>query len=137
MNLEGAFCNVSGVDPNDGAKIVFVWRRGKSPGDHELLGSGHVVGAMGRPPGIQIGQYSITFPLPPGCSPDDLVVTDDTSGKEQLPGVTVTPCSPMPGLSSGGTISPGDPTDRPITNKSSPKSSHLVMAAKRSSRHVN
>lgn len=129
MNLAGAFCNVSGVDPNAGAKIVFVWRRDKGPDDYVLLGSGHVVGACGRPPGIKIGQFSVTFPLPPGCSAEDLVVTDDTSGKEHLPGVTVTPCSASVGLKPGGTIVPV-PALRAVATNASPQSSQTVLARK-------
>ena len=101
-----AFVNVSGIDPNDGAKIVFVWCRGKGPEDYALLGSGHVVGAIGRPPGIQAGQFSVTFLLPSGCSADDVFVTDDKIGNEHLRGVTITPCLGVPGFRSGGTAAP-------------------------------
>src|SRR5580704_2491716 len=109
MNLtQGTFINVSGTDPNDGAKIVFVWCRDKGLEDYALLGSGHVVGAIGRPPGILVGQFSVTFLLPPGCSADDVFVTDDTNGKEHLRGVTVTPCMGLPGFrfESEGTATP-------------------------------
>jgi len=109
MNLPtGAFYNVSGIDPNEGAKTVFVWRRDKGTDDYALLGSGHVVGVLGRPPGIQQGQFSITFPLPPGCSAEDLVVTDDTSGKEPLPNVIRRPCSVVAEFKFGGRVSSGD-----------------------------
>ncbi|MES1179596.1 MAG: hypothetical protein ABUL43_00200, partial [Hyphomicrobium sp.] len=60
---QGTFYNASGIDHNDGAKIVFVWGRDGS-GKHVLLGSGQIVGALGRPPGISVGQFSVTFPLP-------------------------------------------------------------------------
>jgi len=107
MNLtQGTFFNVSGTDSNDGAKIVFVWCRDKGLEDYALLGSGHVVGAVGRPPGIMVGQYSVTFLLPPGCSADDVFVTDDTKGKEHLRGVTVTPCLGVPGFRSEATATP-------------------------------
>jgi len=105
----GPFFNVSGIDSNDGAKIVFVWCRDpdKGPDDSRLVGSGHVVGADApRPPGISVGQFSVTLPLPPGCSADDIVVTDDKTGKDYLPNVTVTPCLVIAGLRSGGTIIP-------------------------------
>jgi hypothetical protein len=107
MNLpQGIFVNVSGVDINDGAKIVFVWCRDKGPEDYALLGSGHVVGAIGRPPGIQAGQFSVTFLLPSGCSTDDVFVTDDKIGKEHLRGVTITPCLGVPGFRSEATATP-------------------------------
>jgi len=103
---QGAFINVSGTDPNDGAKIVFVWCHDKGPEDYALLGSAHVVGAVGRPPGIMVGQYSVTFLLPPGCSADDVFVTDDKKGNEHLRGVTITPCLSVSGFRSAGTVTP-------------------------------
>ncbi len=95
MNLpQQVFVNVSGIDPNDGANIVFAWCRNKGPEDYVLLGSGHIVNipANARRPGIRAGQYSVTFLLPPGISVDDVFVTDDKSGSERLTGVTVTEC---------------------------------------------
>ncbi len=85
------FVNVSGIDPNDGATIVFAWCPNKGPGDIVLLASGHIVTApaAARPPGIQYGQFSVTFLLPPGCSADDVFVSDDTGSSERLTGVTV------------------------------------------------
>jgi hypothetical protein len=106
---QGTFVNVSGIDPNGGAKIVFVWCRDKGPEDYALLGSGHVVGAIGRPPGIQAGQFSVTFLLPSGCSTDDVCVTDDKIGNEHLRGVTITPCLGVPGFPSEGTATPAGP----------------------------
>jgi len=100
MNLpQGNFVNVSGVDATDGAEVVFVWRREKGTEVYDLLGSGHVVGADAavRPPGILTGQFSVTFLLPPGCSVDDVFVTDDKNSKDPLPGVTVTPCGSILG----------------------------------------
>lgn len=96
----GRFVNASGVDPDEGANIVFVWCRNKGPEDYVLLGSGHVVRAVGsaRPPGILAGQFSVTFLLPPGCSEEDVFVTDDKNGKERLPDVKVTPCLTAPEL---------------------------------------
>lgn len=92
MNQQQVFVNVSGIDLNDGASIVFAWCRNKGPEDYLLLGSGHIVDvpAHARPPGIQHGQYSVTFLLPSGCSVDDVFVTDDKSASERLTGVTVT-----------------------------------------------
>jgi hypothetical protein len=92
MNLpQQVFVNVSGIDPNDGATIVFAWCRNKGPEDYVLLGSGHIVNipAHARPHGIRAGQYSVTFLLPPGSSADDVFVTDDKSGSERLTGVTI------------------------------------------------
>jgi hypothetical protein len=106
---QGTFVNVSGIDPNDGAKIVFVWCRDKGLEHYALLGSGHVVGAIDRPPGIPIGQFSVTFLLPPGCSADDVLVTDDKNGTDRLRGVTVTPCLGVPGFRSEGTATPAVP----------------------------
>jgi hypothetical protein len=87
-----------------------VWRpklrrigRDKGLEDYALLGSGHVVGAVGRPPGIMVGQYSVTFLLPPGCSAEDVFVTDDKTGKEHLRGVSITPCLGVPGFRSEAT----------------------------------
>lgn len=112
--MSGAFFNVSGIDPNDGAKIVSVWcrdSRAKGPDNYVLLGSGHVVDAGGcaPPPGISVGQFSVTFALPYGCSADDIVVTDDKNSKEPLPDVTVTPCLVSGASRSGGTIARGGP----------------------------
>ena len=99
MNLpEGTFVNVSGIDPNDGAKIVFVWCRDKGLEHYSLLGSGHIVGAIGRPPGILVGEFSITFQPPPRCYASDVFVTDDKNGNEHLRGVTVTPCLGVSGM---------------------------------------
>jgi hypothetical protein len=129
----GSFFKVSGTDPNDGARIVFVWCREKGPDDYRLLGSGHVIGPDGvRPPGISVGQFSVTLALPPGRSPDDVVVTDDTAGKVHLPDVIITPCSTVVGFKFGGRVSSGDRTVREITANASPNSGHRVMACKRS-----
>jgi hypothetical protein len=106
--MNGVFFNASGVDHNDGAKIVFVWCRDRGPGGYALLGSGHLVGSIVSvlPPGISPGQFSVTFPLPLGRSADDVFVTDDKAGSEHLAGVTITPCTGVSGLRvAGGTIS--------------------------------
>lgn len=109
--MSGVFFNVSGVDPNEGAKIVFVWCQGKAPDDYALFGSGHIVGAIGsaRPPGIPSGQFSVTFLLPPGRSADDIFVTDDKTGSEHLPGVSITPCLGVPRVQSGGAVTSDSP----------------------------
>jgi hypothetical protein len=90
----GRFVNVSGVDRDESANIVFVWCRNKGPEDYILLGSGHVVRAAesARPPGIVFGQFSVTFLLPSGCAEEDVFVTDDKSGKACLPEINVMPC---------------------------------------------
>ena len=128
---QGTFVNVSGIDANDGAKIVFVWCRDKGPEDYALLVSGHVVGAVGggRPPGVAVGQFSVTFLLPPGCSAADIFVTDDKNGNEHLLGVAVTPCLGVSGFQSEGTITP---PVRVGTPNASPQTSHIVMACQRS-----
>jgi len=107
MNLpRGTFADASGIDPNDGAKIVFIWCRDRGPEDYCLLGSGHVVGAVGsaRPPGVPAGQFSVTFLLPPGCSVEDVFVTDDKNGEDHLRGVTIKPCLGVPGFRSEASV---------------------------------
>lgn len=100
--MSGAFLNVSGIDPNDGAKSVFVWCRAEGQNSYALVGSGLVLGGGDvLPPGIQAGQFSVTFMLPPGCSSDSVVVTDDKHGNDFLAGVTITHCS-TPGISALG-----------------------------------
>jgi hypothetical protein len=93
--MSDAFFNVSGVDPNDCANTVFVWCRNESADDKLLLGSGHIVGpdVLARPPGILVGQFSVTFRLPTGCVASNIVVTDDKDGNEILPNVSITPCA--------------------------------------------
>src|ERR1700680_1345946 len=123
--MSGTFFNVSGIDPNDGARIVFVWCRNNGPGNDIPLASGHVVGedARNRPPGIQVGQYSITFPLPYGCSAENIVVTHDKDGKEPLSGVTLTQCLIREGFQSGGTITPDAP---PMRAGATPAPGHSI-----------
>jgi len=36
-HTQGTFVNASGIDPNDGAKIVFVWCRDKGPEAKRLV----------------------------------------------------------------------------------------------------
>lgn len=100
------YFNVSGVDPNEGADIVFVRCRDKNPDYDLILGSGHVViaGACAHLPGVQAGQFSITFPLPDGCAAENIVVTRDKGGKDLLSGVTLTPCLISATFQSGGAI---------------------------------
>lgn len=105
--MNGTFLNVSGIDPNDGASIVFVWCRNKDREDPLLLSSGHVVGAI-HPPGIAAGQFSVTFPLPPGYSANDVFVTRDEGGKQALSNVTVLPCPAVASFQSGGAVTPVD-----------------------------
>jgi hypothetical protein len=89
------FFNVSGVDSNPGATIVFVWCRDKNTDKHVLVGSGHVVGEFGcgRPPGVPIGQFSITFPLPAGCSVADVFLTNDHESDGHLSTFVITACA--------------------------------------------
>lgn len=132
MNLlQGTFANASGIDPNDGVKTVFVWCHDKGPADYSLLASGHVVGAVAsaRPPGVPAGQFSVTFLLPPGCSAEDVFVTDDKNGKDHLCGVTITPCLGVSGFRSEGSVTPA--VRAPATN-GSPQTGHIVMARQRS-----
>ncbi len=109
--MSGALFRVSGIDANEGAEVVFVWCRNQSSHGHTLLGSGHVVRADGRglPNGISSGQFSVTFPLPLGCSAADIVVSDDKSGMEFLTDVSLTACSVLVALQSGLTTSPASP----------------------------
>ena len=111
--MSGAFFRVSGIDSNDGARMVFVWRRNEGPHDYALLGSGHVVGGEGffPPPGVSVGQFCVVLLLPDGCSPGDVVVTDDKNGNEPLLGVTVTPCLTPMGYRPGAAAPASDLAD--------------------------
>jgi hypothetical protein len=106
--MSNTLFKVSGIDPNAGASVVFVWHRDKRSGNYAMLGSGHVVraGGPGLPSGVQAGQFSVTIALPPGGSADNVVVTDDKGGKEILPGVVVAPCSAIGAFSPAGIGSP-------------------------------
>ena|ERR1700722_20582294 len=113
--MSSEYFNVSGVDPCEGAETVFVrYRNGYADGD-TLLGSGRVIGVGGCSllPGVQVGQFSVTFLLPNGCSADHIVVSRDESGKELLSGVTITRCLIRAEARSGGTIIPGNSPIRP------------------------
>ena len=98
------YFNVSGIDRNEGASIVFVMCRSAASDGYVQLGSGHIVGANGGfvPPGVQAGQYSVTFRLPDGCSASSIVVRDDKNDKAFLKDVKVIPCE----VSSGGGFGP-------------------------------
>jgi hypothetical protein len=120
--MSGTLFKVSGIDPNDGVRIVFVWCRDEGFDNYALLGSGHVVaaGGVGLPPGISVGQFSVTFLLPYGRSASSIVVTDDKNGKEFLHDVIVTPCSVPAAFQPGVTVAPGDPAMcAGVTNASS------------------
>jgi hypothetical protein len=86
--------NVSGVDPNEGASVVFVMCRSGFTDGYVQLGNGHIVGANGAyvPPGARAGQYSVTLRLPYGCLPNTIIVKDDKNDQSCLDNVTVTPC---------------------------------------------
>lgn len=100
--MSSTFFNVSGTDPNDGAKIVYVWCHAEGQENDALVATGHVVSAdVRRPPGIRVGQFSVTFPLPPGCSADSVVVTNDPGGKTLLRDVTVVHCATAARLQPG------------------------------------
>jgi len=113
--MSGEYFNVSGIDPYEGAETVFVRYRNDNPEGGVLLGSGRVVcvGSSGLLPGVQAGQFSITFLLPDGCSADHVVVSRDRSGEEPLSGVTLTRCLIRTGTRSGGTIIPDNSPLRP------------------------
>jgi hypothetical protein len=93
QRVDGYF-NVSGIDRNEGASAVFVMCRPAASDGYVELGSGHIVGANGAfvPPGVQAGQYSVTFRLPEGCAPSSIGVRDDKNDKAFLKDVKVIPC---------------------------------------------
>ena len=110
--MNGAYFNVSGVDQSEDARTIFVRYRNENPGSDILLGSGRVVGKGLLLPGIQVGQFSITFLLPDGCSADRIVVSRDKSGTELLSDVTLIRCLIDADACSGGTIIPDNPPMR-------------------------
>jgi hypothetical protein len=87
------YFNVSGVDRNEGARVVFVMCRSGAADGYVRVGSGHIVGVDGGfvPPGIEAGQFRITFRLPYGCSPSTIIVKDDKDA-ELTRDIKVTPC---------------------------------------------
>ena len=106
--MSSAYFNVSGVDQSEDAKDVFIRHRNRNPEGDILLGSGRVVsaGGCGLLPGIQVGQFSVTFLLPEGCSADNIIVSRDKDGKDLLSGVTLTRCLIRAEARSGGAIIP-------------------------------
>jgi hypothetical protein len=83
---------VSGIDPNPEAQDVFVWHHDRATDQYSLLGSGRIVGSAGSfvPPRVVRGQYRVTVSVRGNASSDDIHVTDDKSGKNFLPDVTIT-----------------------------------------------
>ena len=123
--MSSEYFNVSGIDPYEGAETVFVRCRNGYPDSDILLGSGRVVGVGGCSllPGIQVGQFSITFLLPDGYSADHIVVSRDKSGKELLSGMTLTRCLIRAEARSGGTIIPDH---SPIRTGATDVASHSI-----------
>lgn len=115
--MSGGYFNVSGIDQNEDADTIFVRYRSGIPDDDILLGSGGVVGGDSLLPGVQVGQFSITFLLPDGCPADDIVVSRDLGGTELLSDVTLTRCLIGADARSGGTIIPDDPPPRADATK--------------------
>ena len=103
QNAQQNYFNAAGVDPNPGAKLIYVWCQDRQAGNSVLIGSGHIVTLPGdsRPPGIQLGQFSVTFPLPKNCSASDITLTDDSATGGGLTNFVLTACS------GGGVIHPG------------------------------
>lgn len=100
--MSSAFFQVSGIDADKAASMVFVWCRAGKQDDYALVGSGHVVRADGAlPPGIQVGQFSVVFSLLSSYSADEIVVTDDRNDKQFLPNVSVINCSALSSHSAG------------------------------------
>ncbi|WP_421695922.1 hypothetical protein [Aestuariivirga sp.] len=90
-----SYFNVAGVNPNPGANIVYIWCHDRVADSYVLIGSGHIVTQLerGRPPGIQVGQFSVTFPLPAEFSASDVSLTDDSASEGRLERFTLTACS--------------------------------------------
>jgi hypothetical protein len=118
--MNGALFRASGVDANEGAKTVFVWRHDAASNKFRLLASGRIMEAAAVPPGAPPGQFGVTFMLPEGCSFDSIVVTDDKNNDKFLPSINFEPVSELPAQSSVvrkqlRTASDGtDRADRPI-----------------------
>ena len=110
--MSSEYFNVSGVDQYEGAENVFVRCRNGDPEGDIPLASGRVVGRGHLLPGVQVGQFSITFLLPDGCSADNIVVSRDKSGTDLLSDVTLTRCLIRAEARSGGTIIPDNPRPR-------------------------
>ena len=110
--MSGEYFNVSGVDQCESAENVFVRCRHGDPEDDIPLASGRVVGRGNLLPGVQLGQFSITFLLPDGEAAENIVVSRDKSGTDLLSGVTLTRCLIRAEARSGGTIIPDNPPPR-------------------------
>lgn len=88
------YFNVSGTDRSDRPGEIFVWCRADGRADYALVETGFAVSAADvRPPGIQVGQFSVTFRLPADCAVDSLIVTTDKNAEQLLSDVAVTRCS--------------------------------------------
>lgn len=92
--MSGPYINVSGVDHSEQPSQIYVWCRAEGRNSYALVETGHAIGAKDvRPPGIHVGQFSITFRLPAGCAADSLFVTSDKDATELLRDVAVTRCT--------------------------------------------
>jgi hypothetical protein len=111
--MSSAYVSVSGIDQNEDAETIFVRHCNGNPEDALLLGAVSGVGGSHLLPGIQVGQFSITFLLPDGCSADNIVVSRDKSKTELVSGVTITRSLIREEAWSGGTIIPDNPPVRP------------------------
>lgn len=93
FEMSASFFRVSGIDPNDGAKMAFVWCRSEDQDGFILVASTYIVGASTvRPPGIHPGQFSVAFLLPAHCLADSIIVTDDLDERRSLGDVVVEKC---------------------------------------------
>jgi hypothetical protein len=123
--MSSVYFNVSGIEQNEDTETVFIRYRNGDPDDDIFLGAGRVVGVGGCSllPGIQAGQFSITFRLPDGGSVDNIVVSRDKNGTELLSDVTITRCLIRAEARSGGTIIPGN---SPVRAGATNVASHLI-----------
>jgi hypothetical protein len=94
--MTGSVYTVQGVDNRKGATKVFVWRRLEVEPKFALLGSGAISKGQANPPQSAVGAFSVPVMLPEGCSHDDIVVTDDISDNDFLPGVSLIPGAEFP-----------------------------------------
>ncbi len=84
---------VTGLDPKEGASVVFVWSHDRVSNELMLLGAGHTVGIdTVRPVGIETGQFAVTFLLPQNCTKEGIIVTGDKEGKQIIPRINLTAC---------------------------------------------
>lgn len=92
--MPGGYFNVSGLVGDDAPSDIFVWCRSKGAADYALIDTGQAVSpADVRPPGISVGQFSVTFLLPPDCAIESLIVTSDRDVTAPLSNLVVTPCT--------------------------------------------